>query len=152
MVRVTPVSIVYTVLLLILIFTLTLPAANYYTNGTSLFRTLNDSYTNINSNFTSKVYSPTYSSTFNSSSGLKASMSLQLFSGLAFMFGAMYQVTVAAFQGIPMIGTVLGSVIQYAPLPGGEMTTLIGLAGLLITGSAFLLLWFAIASWTKVEP
>jgi len=152
MVRVTPVSIVYTVLLLILIFTLTLPAANYYTNGTSLFRTLNDSYMNINSNFTSKVYSPTYANTINSSSGLQASMNLQIFSGLAFMFGAMYQVSVAALQGVPMIGTVLGSVIQYAPLPGGEMTTLIGLLGLLITGATFLAIWFAIASWTKVEP
>jgi len=150
MVRVTPVSIIYTVLLLIAIFMLTIPAANYYASG-DLARTLNSSYMNINSNFTSKIYSPTYSNVTNSSSGLKAAMNLQIFSGLAFMFGAMYQVTVAALQGIPMIGTVLGSVIQYAPLPSGEMTTLVGFVGLLITGAIFLALWFAIASWTKVE-
>jgi len=119
MVRVTPVSIIYTVLLLIAIFMLTIPAANYYASG-DLARTLNSSYMNINSNFTSKIYSPTYSNVTNSSSGLKAAMNLQIFSGLAFMFGAMYQVTVAALQGIPMIGTVLGSVIQYAPLPYKE--------------------------------
>ena len=151
MVRVTPVSIVYTVLLLIAIFTLVFPAANYYASG-DLARTINSSYTNLNSNFTSKIYSPTYANTINSSSGLQASENLQIFSGLAFMFGAMYQVAVAALQGVPMIGTVLGSVIQYAPLPSGEMTTLIGFLGLLIAGATFLLIWFAIASWTKVEP
>jgi len=151
MVRVTPVSIVYTVLLLIAIFTLVFPAANYYASG-DLARTINSSYTNLNSNFTSKIYSPTYANTINSSSGLQASENLQIFSGLAFMFGAMYQVAVAALQGVPMIGTVLGSVIQYAPLPSAEMTTLIGFLGLLIAGATFLLIWFAIASWTKVEP
>jgi len=151
MVRVTPISVVYTVLLLLVIFMLTIPAANYYASG-DLARTLNASYTNINTNFTSKIYSPTYANTINSSSGLKASLNLQIFSGLAFMFGAMYQVSVAALQGIPMIGTVLGSVIQYAPLPSGEMTTLIGFLGLFIAGATFLLIWFAIASWTKVEP
>jgi len=151
MVRVTPISVVYTVLLLIAIFTLTLPAANYYASG-DLASTLNSSYTNINTNFTSKIYTPTYANAIESSSGLQAAQNLQIFSGLAFMFGAMYQVSVAALQGIPMIGTVLGSVIQYAPLPSGEMTTLIGFLGLLVSGAIFLLIWFAIASWTKVEP
>jgi len=150
MVRVTPVSVIYTVLLLIMIFSLVFPAANYYASG-NLARTLNASYTNLNSNFTSKIYSPTYQYSLNSSSGLKASMNLQLFTGLAFMFGAMYQVSVAALQGVPMIGTVLGSVIQYAPLPSSEMTTLVGFLGLFIAGATFLLIWFAIASWTKVE-
>ena len=150
MVRVTPISIIYTVLLLIVIFMLTIPAANYYASG-DLARTLNSSYTNINTNFTSKIYTPTYANAIESSSGLQAAQNLQIFSGLAFMFAAMYQVSVAALQGIPMIATVLGSVIQYAPLPSGEMTTLVGFLGLFVAGSIFLLIWFAIASWTKVE-
>lgn len=146
MVRVTPISIVYTLLLLIVIMALTLPTLKYYANPVA--NTVNDSYSYANLNFTNDVYSQTYSATFNSTSGLKASGALQQFSGLAFMFGAMYQVSVASLGGIPLISTVLGSVAQYAPLPGVDVFALLGF---LFVGATFLLIWFAVASWTKVE-
>lgn len=147
MVRVTPISVAYTVLLSIAVFSFALPAAEYYTNP-NIAATLNASYQNINGNFTSKIYSPTYNSIFVSSSGLKASGSLQQFTGLAFMFGEMFQVSSEAFQGIPMLSTMLSSLAQYSPLPDVSVAALLGL---LFTGAAFLLGWFFIASWTKVE-
>ena len=146
MVRVTPISIVYTLLLLIVIMALTLPTLKYYANPVA--NTVNSSYSYVNLNFTKDVYSQTYSATFNSTSGLKASGTLQQFSGLAFMFGAMYQVSVASLGGIPLISIVLGSVAQYAPLPGVDIFALLGF---LFVGATFLLIWFAVASWTKVE-
>ncbi|MEM4097881.1 MAG: hypothetical protein QXS81_04260 [Candidatus Micrarchaeaceae archaeon] len=147
MVRVTPISIVYTILLLLAVFTLTMPAVRYYTNST-VARNLNDTYNNLNVSFTKNIYAPTYNASLNSSSGLKASNSLQIFTGLAFMFGAMFQVISAAINGIPMIETVFSSVAQYSPLPD---VSIVGLFALLIGGAIFLLIWFAIASWTKVE-
>ncbi|MEM3245885.1 MAG: hypothetical protein QXS81_01345 [Candidatus Micrarchaeaceae archaeon] len=148
MVRVTPVSVVYTILLTLAVLTLVLPAAAYYTNP-SVANTLNDTYKNLNISFTRNIYAPTYNASLNSSSGLRASNSLQIFTGLAFMFGAMFQVISAAINGIPMLGTVISSVAQYSPLPD---VSLVGLFALLISGAIFLLIWFGIASWTKVEP
>lgn len=146
MVRVTPISLVYTVLLLLASMALLLPILTYYANPVG--RNVNATYAATNNNFTHLIYAPTYNSTFNSTSGLKASASLQVFSGLAFMFGAMYQVAVAAMNGMPLIQTILGSVAYYSPLPGVDIFALIGL---LVSGASFLLIYFYIASWTKVE-
>lgn len=146
MARVTPISVVYTILLFLAVIMLTLPAINYYANP--LGASLNSTYTTLNMNFTRTIYAPTDYYTYNSSSGLKASGSLQTFTGLAFMFGAMYQVATAASNGVPMIQVMLGAVAQYAPLPGVEIFALLGL---LVMGAEFLLIYFYIASWTKVE-
>jgi hypothetical protein len=129
------------------VLTLIMPAVIQYTSP-AVARTINDTYQNLNGNFTSKIYSPVYNATFNSSSGVKASGSLQIFSGLAFMFGEMYQVTLASFQGLPMIATLLGSLVQYSPLPDVNVAALIGL---FIGGAAFMFIWWVVASWTKVE-
>ncbi len=147
MARVTPISVVYTLLLLIAVLMLTMPAFRYYTNPT-VAAAINDTYKNVSANFQYAVYSPSYAVTFNSSSGLKAAQSLNLISGLAFMFGGMYQAGVASLQAIPMINTVFGALIYYAPLPDIDIAALLGL---LFSGVTFLFIWFLIASWTKVE-
>ncbi|MEM0148598.1 MAG: hypothetical protein QXN16_03890 [Candidatus Micrarchaeaceae archaeon] len=147
MVRVTPISIAYTILLSIAVLALAMPAVVYYSSP-SVAGTLNNAYKNLNVSFTRNIYSPTYNSSLNSSSGLKASNSLQQFTGLAFMFGEMFQVISASVSGIPILGTLLSTVAQYSPLPD---VSLVGLFALFIAGAIFLLLWFAIASWTKVE-
>lgn len=146
MVRVTPISVVYSLILSIVVISLSLPTVSYYANP--IAANINSTYSTINANFTRTVYSPTYNATYNSSSGLKASSALQQFTGLAFMFGAMYQVSAASLNGVPMINTILGSVALYAPLPGVDIMALLGM---LIFGAIFLLTWFFIASWTKVE-
>ena len=151
MVRVTPVTVAYTILLILATLMLTLPAVSYYasayTNQT-LYQTLNGSYQALNKNFTSVIYAPSYNATYNSSAGLKASGSLQQFTGLAFMFGAMYQVGIAIEQGIPMINTILATVAQFSILPN---VNIIALLGLFFVGASFLLIYYFIASWTKVE-
>lgn len=152
MAKVTPVTVAYAILLILATLMLTLPVVNYYasayTNQT-LYQALNGTYQTLNKNFTSAVYAPSYSAVYNSSSGLKASGSLQQFTGLAFMFGAMYQVGIAIEQGVPMINTVLGVVAQFSILPD---VNIFALLGLFFAGVGFLLLWFFITSWTKVEP
>jgi hypothetical protein len=147
MVRVTPISVIYTVTLLLAVFSLTLPTFKYYTNPQT-YITLNDTYKNLNLNYTQSIYGQTNNAIFSSSSGLKASNGLQIFSGLAFMFGAMYQVVSDTVVGLPMIGTVLTTMAQYSPLPNVDI---VGLISLMITASVLLLGWWAVASWTKVE-
>lgn len=147
MVKVTPITVTYTILLTIAVLSLTIPTVSYYTNP-QIATSLNGTYTALNLNFTNKIYAPTYSATFNSSGGLKASNFLQQFTGLAFMFGAMFQVSVASFQGIPMLSTLMGTMLQYSILPDVNIAALVGL---FLAGAGFLLIYFFIASWTKVE-
>lgn len=151
MAKVTPITITYTILLILAVLMLTLPTINYYASATTnatLYQTLNNSYTALNKNFTANIYGPVYSATYNSSSGLKASGSLQQFTGLAFMFGSMYQVAVAVGQGIPIINTVLATVAQFSILPDVNVFALLGL---FLAGAVSLLIWFWISNWTKVE-
>jgi hypothetical protein len=147
MVKVTPITVAYTILLLIATLSLTANTTLYYTNAT-VQNQLNITYKNLNLNFTNLIYGRTYNATVNSSSGLKASNFLNQFTGLAFMFGAMFQVATDVLTGLPMIQTVLSGLAQYSILPG---VNLFALLGLFISGCTFLLLYWFISSWTKVE-
>src|SRR5271157_3066538 len=124
MAKVTPVTVVFRIILLIAVSVLSLPAVGYYTNPT-IANTLNGTFSSVSSSFQSTIYNPTYNATFNSSGGLKASENLQSFSGLAFMFGNLYYVASYAWQGLPMIQQLLGTTSQYSILPGVNIYGLI---------------------------
>lgn len=147
MVKVTPITVAYTILLLVAVLSLTVSTTAYYTNAT-IAAQINASYQGLNANFTRVIYSPTYNATMNASSGLKASNNLQQFSGLAFMFGYLFQTATAVIQGLPMIQGILAITAQYSILPNVNVFALIGL---FIAGATFLLLWWFASNWTKVE-
>lgn len=147
MAKVTPVTVTYTVLLMIAVGMLSIPTVGYYTNP-QIANSLNATFQSVSAGFLNLIYNPTYNSTFVNPGGLKASNNLQQFNGLAFMFGQMFQVASYAFQGLPMINTILAGLVQYSILPGVNIFALITL---FLAGAGFLLIYFFITSWTKVE-
>lgn len=147
MAKVTPGSIVYTLLLLTAFLLLFQLPVSYYTNSL-VANSFNDTTNTVRTAFYNNIYTPEKQATFNATSGLKASSVLQQFTGLAFMFGSMYQEGTSIFTGTGVINTVISFFMQYALLPPVDMVALIGL---LVSGVGFSLMWWLITNWTKVE-
>ncbi len=149
MAKVTPITLTYTVVLMLAVISLTLPAVNTYA-GSNNYAAINSLAQSVHTEYLYNVYSVTNFNIYSGPSGLQATTGLigAALSSLAFMFGAILQVATAAADAIPLVGTVLSAVSQYGILPDVDFTALFGL---FISAVGMLLGWFIVAQFTKVE-
>jgi len=145
MANVTPGSITFAILFTAAVLLLLSVPLGYFTNP-QISNTINSTQRNETNSYYSLIYTPEYNASFNNSGGFVAAAHLQQFTGLAFMFGAFYQMATSIIQGPAIIYGVLTSLVQYIPLPAVDI---LGLLGLFFGGISALLLWHLISNWTK---